>query len=95
MQKKLFIVSVLALSFAGFAAQAATCDEMFNKAEKMVVEKASASVGKKVKAYRMAIDSYTKCETAMAMPAGEKKTAMMKDAERAFDEAFSFARDIE
>jgi len=68
---------------------------MFNKAEKMVGEKASASVGKKVKAHRMAIDGYTKCETAMAMPAGAKKTAMMKGAEHAFEEAFSFARDIE
>ena len=57
MNKTLFFVSIIALSSLGFAAQAATCGEMFNKAEKMLMEKSTASVDKKVKGYQMAIDS--------------------------------------
>ena len=95
MRKMLFVVSILSLSSLGFGAQAATCGEMFTKAEKMVAEKATASVDKKIKAYQMAIGSYTMCENAMAMSSGDKKTAMMKDAERSFEQVYSFARDIE
>lgn len=90
MKKTLFFVSILALSSLGFAAQAATCGEMFNKTEKMLMEKPAASADKKVKAYRMAIDSYAKCTQAAAMPSGEKKTMMMKDAEHSFEQVYSF-----
>lgn len=95
MQKTLFTLSVLALSSLGVSAQAATCGEMFIKAEKMVMEKPATAVAKKVKAYKMAVDSYTMCESAMAMQDGDKKTMMMKDAEKEFDRTYSFARDIE
>ena len=95
MHKSLLVLSVLVLSSVGVAAQAATCGEMFTKAEKMVTAKATAAVDKKVKAYRMAIASYDMCEKAMAMPAGAEKTAMMKDAEREFDKTYHYADGIE
>lgn len=95
MRKTLFFVSVIALSSLGFAAQAASCGEMFIKAEKMLMAKTPASVDKKVKAYQMAIDSYAMCEQAATMPSGEKKSMMMKDAEHAFDRVYSLANDIE
>ena len=95
MNKTLFLVSVIALSSLGFAAQAATCGEMFSKAEKMLMEKSTASADKKVKGYQMAIDSYAMCTQAAAMPSGEKKTAMMKEAEHAFGQVYSFADGIE
>ena len=91
MKKTLLFASVIALSSLGFAAQAATCGEMFNKAEKMLMEKSTASVDKKVKGYQMAVDSYGMCTQAAAMPDGAKKTAMMKDAEDSFEKVFSFA----
>ena len=95
MRKTLFLVTVIALSSVGLAAQAATCGEMFTKAEKMLMEKTTASVDKKVKGYQMAIGAYTMCQEATAMAAGTKKTAMMKDAERSFEQAFTYAGDLE
>jgi len=53
MKKTLFFVSAIALSSFGVAAQAATCAEMFSKAEKMAMGKTAASIDGKVKAYQM------------------------------------------
>ena len=92
MKKTLFFVSAIALSSFGVAAQAATCAEMFSKAEKMAMEKTAASIDGKVKAYQMAIDSYGMCTKATAMAAGTEKTAMMKDAEQSFDEVYTFLK---
>jgi len=94
MKKTLFFVSAIALSSFGFAAQAATCGEMFTKAEKMAMEKTSSAVDQKVKAYQMAIDSYTMCTKAMAMADGSKKTMMMKDAEHSFEDVYSFLQKL-
>lgn len=90
------IATGIALSAASLPANAASsCAAMFSKAEKMVVDKSSIDVAKKIKGYQMAIDGYQTCSKALAMANGAERDTMMKKAEGQFEAAFSYIRDVE
>ena len=90
------IAAGLALSAVTLPANAASsCANMFVKAEKMVSEKGSLDVAKKVKGYQMAIDGFQTCSKAVAMANGAERDTMMKKAEGQFESAYSYIRDIE
>jgi len=93
----LVIASGLALAAIAAPANAATsnCASMFTKAEKMVAEKGSVDVSKKVKGYQMAIDGYQTCSKALAMANGAERNTMMKKAENEFEAAYSYIRSVE
>jgi hypothetical protein len=83
------------LALAPLPAAAASCQDMFNKAEQMVGQKQNLAADKKAKAYKMAIDSYAMCAQAAAMSDAGQRAAMMKNAEREFDNTYAFIRDVE
>jgi hypothetical protein len=87
------VASVLAL--APLPAAAASCQEMYDKAEQMVGLKKNLGADKKMKAYKMAADSYSKCSQAVAMTDGGQRAAMMKSAEQEFEKTYDFIRDVE
>ena len=87
------VLSVLAL--APLPAAAASCQDMFNKAEQMVGLKKNLGADKKAKAYKMAADSYATCTQAVAMTDGGQRTAMMKKAEQEFEKTYGYINDVE
>ena len=92
----LVVAAGLALSSIAVPANAASsCASMFTKAEKMVSEKGTVDVAKKVKGYQIAIDGYQTCSKALAMANGAERDTMMKKAEGEFEAAYSFIRSAE
>jgi len=85
--------SVVAL--AALPAAAATCDEMFNKAEHMVSLKTNLGVDRKMTAYKLAMDSYSKCSQAAAMTDSGQRMAMMKNAEKEFEKTYDYIHSVE
>jgi len=75
------------------AAAASSCEAMFGKVEAMAAKK--TNVAKKVKGYQMALSGYQTCTKAVAMAPGGKRDEMMKKAEQAFDESYSYIDSIE
>jgi hypothetical protein len=84
-----------AVALTALPAAAATCDEMFNKAEHMVSLKTNLGVDRKMNAYKLAMDSYTTCSNASAMTDGSQRMAMMKDAEKKFAKTYSYILSVE
>jgi hypothetical protein len=82
-----------AVALAALPAAAATCQEMFSKAEQMVGGR--GNVDNRVTVYKMAVDSYSKCQKATTMADGNERVAMMKDAERDFEKTYDFIRRVE
>lgn len=82
-----------AVALAALPAAAATCQEMFSKAEQMVGGR--GNVDNRVTVYKMAIDSYSMCQKAAAMADGNERMAMMKNAEQEFEKTYSFIRRVE
>jgi hypothetical protein len=80
-------------SLATPAAAASSCDAKFGKAEPMAAQK--TNVAKKVKGYRMAITGYETCSKAIAMADGAARDSMMKKADKAFEESYSYLDSIE
>lgn len=75
------------------AAAATSCDAKFGKAEAMAAQK--TDVSKKVKGYQMALAGYETCSKAIAMPDGAARDSMMKKADKAFEESYSYFDSIE
>lgn len=92
----LIFVTGLALSSTAVLANAtSSCASMFAKAETMVANKGNIDAAKKVKGYQMAIDGYRSCSKALPMANGAERSTMMKKAEREFEAAYVFIRDVE
>jgi hypothetical protein len=80
-------------SLATPAAAATGCDSKFGKAEAMAAQK--TDVAKKVKGYQMALTGYQTCTKAIAMADGAARDSMMKQADKAFEESYSYFDSIE
>jgi hypothetical protein len=82
-----------AVALAALPAAAATCQEMFSKAEQMVGGR--GNVDNRVTVYSMAVNSYNMCMKATSMADGNERMAMMKNAEQEFEKTYSFIRRVE
>ncbi|MDH3702428.1 MAG: hypothetical protein OEU46_14040 [Alphaproteobacteria bacterium] len=94
MRKLLTLASIVFALTVG-PASAASCADMFTKAEQMVAQKTSLSTEKRVAAFQMAIGGYNMCTKGLAMADGTERTAMLKDAEREFKKAYRYIDEIE